>query len=102
MRTPSRFVDPQLSHLDAGERDAIALAEELNADQLIIDEAPGRKEANRRHLPLTGTLGVLDAAANQGLLNFWTAVLRLRQTNFHISRGILDQIAKSTRNAGRP
>ena len=92
VRKPSQVGDRQLDHLDAGERGVIILAEELHADYLIIDEAPGRKEANRRHLPLTGTLGVLRAAANQELLNFRRAVVRLRQTNFHISQNILDQL----------
>jgi len=55
--------------LDAGERDAILLAEELGADQLIIDEILGRRIARQRKLPVTGTLGVLKAAASQ---DCWT------------------------------
>ena len=40
--------------LDLGERAAIALAETLRADLLLIDEAAGRAEAKRRHLRVTG------------------------------------------------
>lgn len=54
--------------LDLGERSAIALAETLHADLLLIDEAAGRAEAKRRHLRVTGTLGVLRSAAEQGLV----------------------------------
>ncbi len=54
--------------LDLGERAAIALAETMHADLLLIDEAAGRAEAKRRHLRVTGTLGVLRAGAEQGLV----------------------------------
>ena len=92
VRTPNRSPDAQLAHLDAGERDAILLAEELGADQIIIDEIRGRREAERRQLPFTRTLGVLAAAAESGLLNLRSAVDRLRHTNFHIAQNILDRL----------
>ena len=95
VRAPSRSGDRFLTHLDAGERDAILLAEEIHADQLIIDESRGRQEAKRRHLPFTGTLGILRAAANQGLLDLRNAVDHLRQTSFHVSQDILDELLKS-------
>ena len=53
--------------LDLGERAAIALAETVRADLLLIDDAAGRAEAMRRQLRVTGTLGVLRAGAEQGL-----------------------------------
>ena len=81
-----------MAHLDTGERDAILLAEELGADQLIIDEVRGRRVAKRRQIPFTGTLGVLAAAAERGLLDLKSAVDRLRQTSFHISQDILDRL----------
>ena len=94
-RSPSKSPDAELAHLDAGERDAILLAEELGADQIIIDEIRGRREAKRRHLPFTGTLGVLAAGAEEGLLDLRSAVDRLRQTNFHIAKEILDRLIGS-------
>ena len=42
--------------------------------------------------PNTGTLGVLAAAAQNGLLDLRSAVDRLRRTNFHIAQNILDHL----------
>jgi predicted nucleic acid-binding protein len=54
--------------LDLGESEAIALAEEIGASQLLIDEKAARKVAMARKLPLIGTLGVLLLAKRRGLL----------------------------------
>ena len=87
--SPTVAADAALAKLDAGERDVIALAEELSADQLIVDELLGRREAERRSLPVIGTVGVLREAAELGLLDLRSAFERLRQTSFHISPAIL-------------
>ena len=55
--------------LDPGARAAIALAETVAADLILIGEAAGRAEAMRRRLRVTGTLGVLRAGAEQGVVN---------------------------------
>lgn len=57
--------DPALK-LGAGEREAIALAEEIGADLPLVDDRKARKEARRRGLSVTGTLAVLVAAAERG------------------------------------
>lgn len=80
IRTPGRSPGADLAHLDAGERDAILPTEEVGADQIVIDEIRGRRAAKRRQIVYTGTLGVLAAAANQGLLDLRSAVDRLLQT----------------------
>ena len=54
----------------------------MHADLLLIDEAAGRAEAKRRQLRVTGTLGVLRAGAEQGLVNVPDLLERLRTTSF--------------------
>ncbi len=58
-----------LSHeLDPGEAEAIALALELNADRLLIDERLGRNAAIGLGLKVTGVLGILIAAKRSNLI----------------------------------
>ncbi len=58
-----------ISDLDRGEAEVIALAQELNADLVILDERLGRQHARRLGLRLTGTLGVLLLAKRRGLVS---------------------------------
>jgi predicted nucleic acid-binding protein len=55
--------------LDRGERSAIALAERLRAELILIHEKDGRNEALQWRFQVTGTLGVLRAAAERGLID---------------------------------
>jgi len=57
-----------LSDLDRGEAEVIALAQELNAELVILDERLARRHAKRLGLTLTGTLGVLLKAKERGLV----------------------------------
>jgi len=59
---PDAPFDPALQFLDVGEHAAITLALSVGADRLLIDEQARRAEAERRHLLVTGTLGVLAEA----------------------------------------
>ena len=78
--------DLQLSYLGPGEREAIQLAEEQPSSLLLIDERKGRSEARRRGLYTTGTLGVLLAASDAGLLDPAQAYRRLvQETTFRTS-----------------
>jgi hypothetical protein len=54
--------------LDAGEAEAIALALELHANDILIDERRGRLEARRQGLRVTGVLGVLLQAKRAGFV----------------------------------
>jgi predicted nucleic acid-binding protein len=79
-------------NLDLGERSAIALATTLGADLLLIDEAAGREEARRRNLRVTGTLGVLRAGAEQGLVNVPALIGRLKATSFYVDDALVNAV----------
>lgn len=94
IRTPSGELGLRLTHLGAGEKDAILLAVEIGADLLIIEERAGSKEAQNRGLLVTGTLGVLEKAANLGIINLTRSLSRLVATNFRIRRDIVEMLLK--------
>lgn len=54
--------------IDDGEAEAIALAKEMGADLLIIDDYKGRREASNLNIQLTGTLGILLKAKEKKLI----------------------------------
>lgn len=71
--------------LDPGEAQAIALAKELNADVILIDERKGRRVARENGLKTVGTLTVLEMAAELELLDLKTAMDNLLGTTFHVA-----------------
>lgn len=91
---PNLPSDASLANLDVGEHAAISLALSLAADRLLIDEWDGRVEATRRHLHVTGTLGVLAEAHRQHLLDFESAIERLRQTTFYMSEKLINRVRR--------
>ncbi|HXG86098.1 MAG TPA: DUF3368 domain-containing protein [Pyrinomonadaceae bacterium] len=66
-------------------REAIILAEDLKADVLLIDEQFGRKVALKRNLRVVGTLGILERAAEKGLLDFAETLQGLKENGFFIA-----------------
>lgn len=78
--------------LDPGEAAAIRLAITEQGSLLLIDEAAGRAVATRLGVANTGTLGVLLAAAKEGLIDLRVALSRLQGTNFRISRTLVDRL----------
>jgi predicted nucleic acid-binding protein len=94
VRSAASIIDPALSDLDPGEREAIQLALETGVDTLLMDEISGRREALRRRLHVTGTVAVLEKAAQRGLIDFRGALQRLGKTNFRLSATIHDEFLK--------
>jgi len=60
------LVDSLLAEIDLAEAEAIALAIELEADLLLMDERLGREVAQRKGLQYTGLIGVLLEAKRRG------------------------------------
>ncbi|MBE8996831.1 DUF3368 domain-containing protein [Nostoc sp. LEGE 12447] len=63
------LVEALSNELDIGEAEAIALALEMKADQVLIDERRGRMVAARLNLGYTGILGILVEAKSQRLIS---------------------------------
>lgn len=54
--------------IDAGEAEAIALAMELHARLIVMDERVGRKVAKEQGLNVVGIFGLLIQAKKEGLI----------------------------------
>jgi predicted nucleic acid-binding protein len=65
-----KILDRVPADLGRGEREAIALASQVGADLVILDDLPGRLAARGKGLLVTGTLGVLIEAKERGFIPF--------------------------------
>ena len=83
-------VDPGEGSLGAGETAAIALAMEVHPFFLLIDDRAGRKAAEEIRIRSIGTVGVLELAAINGLVDLATAFELLKQTDFRVSKPFLE------------
>jgi len=82
---PSKLPTIQV-HLHAGEREVIGLAEELHADLVLMDEAAGRRELQKRGIKFFGTVGVLIQAKQRMLIAALKPELdQLRACGFHLT-----------------
>jgi len=63
------LVEALRQHLGAGESEAIALALEIKADLLLMDEHLGRETARHFGLRYIGLIGILVEAKHKGLIH---------------------------------
>ena len=67
-------IDPYLFGLDAGETEVLLLAQQIQPDWVVIDERLARRIALAMGIPLKGTIGLLLAAVQAGLIDKKTAM----------------------------
>jgi len=89
-----------LSSLDAGEREALELALQINAKLVLIDEAEGRSAAISAMLDVRGTVGILVEAAIMGKLEIADALDKLAGTNFYITPALRAFALQSAKQKG--
>lgn len=85
--------------VDRGEAEAIALAQELNADRLLIDERKGRRLAQEAGIPVLGLVGVVLLAKQGGLISSARNLLEQldREAGFYLTSELKEEALKSVR-----
>lgn len=79
--------------LDKGEAETIILANEKKADLVIIDENLGRFHARNSNLKITGTLGILLKAKNDGLIETIKPLLNeLKNKGIWLSEQLIEKV----------
>ncbi len=85
VRQADRSIFIPKKRLGDGEREALALAKELHADAVLMDDRDGITEAHRNTITTYPTITILRKAAQKKLLNLPEAIERLSsQTNFRL------------------
>ncbi|GAB4383826.1 MAG: DUF3368 domain-containing protein [Elainellaceae cyanobacterium] len=95
--TDQELVNTLRAELDPGEAEAIALAVELNADRLLMDERLGRAAAMRAGLQVTGVLGILIAAKRNNLVQEVKPLLDalIKQVGFWIDARLYAEVLQA-------
>lgn len=90
-------VERLLQLLDSGESEALALALEVRAEALLIDESTGRSVAVGHGMPVIGTSGILARAKTRGHIMKVSPLLdKLRsELDFYVSDELRDEFLRS-------
>jgi predicted nucleic acid-binding protein len=89
------------SEIDAGEAEALVLALEQKADLVLLDDQEARIKARKLALPVTGTLGVLLKAKNEGMVSSLKAdIQNLQASGFWISQELVKAFLSHSASRG--
>lgn len=84
-----------------GEHQAIALAIELNADAILMDDQGASREATRANLFIVSTLSILEQAAARGLVDLPEVLERLSKTRFYLLPELIEQVLERHRQRNK-
>ncbi|MGE0683401.1 MAG: DUF3368 domain-containing protein [Candidatus Binatia bacterium] len=89
-------IPPELLHLlDRGEAEAIALAEEITAEELLLDERAARAVAVARGVKIIGSAGLLVRAKQRNLITVVRPFLeRMQAQGIRYSRQFVDELLR--------
>lgn len=81
--------------LDLGEAEVIALAREIGADRVVMDDLDARRFARRLGLEMVGTVGLLLAARLRGELpSLQQEIERLETLGFRVAPSLAEAVLR--------
>ena len=82
-----------LAELDLGEAESIALAIEVSAQYLLIDEYKGRQIADSYGVSIVGIIGVLIQAKQEGIIPLVSPTIeKLTQIGFRLNKQLIASV----------
>ena len=81
-----------LHALGSGECEAIAIARQSSGSILLMDDLQARVAAESLGIQVVPTIRVLSTASALSLVDLEDALMRLQQTNFRVSRKVIDAV----------
>jgi predicted nucleic acid-binding protein len=97
-----RLVDVEYGTLHQGELEAIQLADEVNADLVLLDDLLARKKAKSRNIAVMGTLGIFLCATRQGHMTAKTAAqeidILISEYDMYIASGLLRSVKRELKS----
>jgi predicted nucleic acid-binding protein len=78
--------------LGAGEREALLLMQEHQGMLLVTDDREAYRTAQAQAIPVVRTLRLLEIGAERGLLDFPTAIARLRAAGFYLPADVVEEM----------
>lgn len=95
--TDRGLVESLAGQLDPGEAEAIALAVQLSAELLLVDERRARRIAMELGITITGVLGILAEAKHRGLIPSVKLVADqlMDVIDFRLGQGVYEQVLRA-------
>jgi predicted nucleic acid-binding protein len=87
-------IPAQYAGLDFGEREALALAKELHANLILLDDKVARRVAQREMMRVKGTLGIIADAAKVKFLDFAESVDQLQHAGMYLDQDVVDEVKR--------